>query len=75
MPCDFQVNSGSMVSENRRSPASTETPAVETHAKTCLSKDEHCMTRREFSLISLNGIEVCRKGLVYLNEISILESV
>ena len=28
MPGDFQVICGSMVSENRRSPASTETPAV-----------------------------------------------
>ena len=27
MPSDFQVTCGSMVGENRRSPASTETPA------------------------------------------------
>ena len=28
MPSDFQVICGSMVSENRRSPASTEIPAI-----------------------------------------------
>ena len=33
MPRDFQVNCGSMVGENRRSPASTETPVLKDSLK------------------------------------------
>ena len=55
MPDDFQVICGSMVGENRRSPASTEIPVKNNQSISCLYPRKY-QINREFPMF-LEGIE------------------